>query len=115
MKQDKTEEYLGEAGEMWTTSYALIDYGDGPRCAWCKKKRPSNKHLEWHDQWDKKIRTDAITEAIECLPEEKTWGSNGSKFEDQSVSEELYQEQLKVLAFNQCLKEVKSRLEGLRK
>lgn len=30
--------YKGEVGDMWQASYALIDRGDGVRCAWCEKK-----------------------------------------------------------------------------
>ena len=40
--------YKGETGKVWEVSYSLIDYGDGIRCAWCKRKNPSVFHLRFH-------------------------------------------------------------------
>jgi len=34
------------ATQSYTTTYAMIDRGDGLRCAWCDKRNPTNKHLK---------------------------------------------------------------------
>jgi hypothetical protein len=36
--------------ETYVAYFATINYGDGPRCAWCNKKNPSSLHLEIHDK-----------------------------------------------------------------
>lgn len=51
--------YTGEVGDMWQTTYALINYGDGSRCGWCKKLVSEigeafiDEHLDHHVEEDK--------------------------------------------------------------
>lgn len=45
-----TDKYAGETSDLYIAYYATVDFGDGIRCAWCKKKDPSDLHLEIHDK-----------------------------------------------------------------
>ena len=44
----KPDPYLGEKLGLYQVTYSWIDYGDGIRCAWCKKKVDEIIDLEEH-------------------------------------------------------------------
>lgn len=54
--------HQGEVADMWQTTYALINYGDGSRCAWCEKLVSEigeafiDEHLDKHVEEDKLLK-----------------------------------------------------------